>query len=58
MPYNGTAIGVVYVTGATIRLIVPVMGKETVPVASRYGEVFAPSCATVLGAIAVYDESL
>jgi len=32
---------VVYVTGAAIRLIVPVASKERVPVASRYGAIFA-----------------
>jgi hypothetical protein len=55
---NGTAIGAVCVTGEAIRLVVPVASKERVPVASRYGAVFATSCAAVLGAIAVYDESL
>jgi hypothetical protein len=57
MPPNGTAIGAVCVTGEAIRLIVPVASKERVPVASRYGAVFAPSCAAGF-AIAVYDESL
>jgi hypothetical protein len=38
---NGTAIGVVCVTGVAIRLTVPVESKERVPVASRYGTVFA-----------------
>jgi hypothetical protein len=43
--YNGTAVAGVNVIGAAIRLIVPVASKERVPVASRYGAVFAPSCA-------------
>jgi len=38
---NGTAIGVVCVTGAAIRLTVLVVSKEMVPVASRYGAIFA-----------------
>jgi hypothetical protein len=38
---NGTAIGAVSVTGEAIRLVVPVVSKERVPVASRYGAVFA-----------------
>jgi hypothetical protein len=41
MTPNGTAIGVVCVTGAAIRLKVPVASKERVPVASQYGAVFA-----------------
>jgi hypothetical protein len=54
---NGTAIGAVCVTGEAIWLMVPVVSKERVPVASRYGAVFAPSRAAGF-AIAVYDESL
>ena len=38
---NGTAVEGVNVTGAAIRPIVPVVSKEVVPVASRYGAVFA-----------------
>jgi hypothetical protein len=38
---NGTAIGAVSVTGEAIRPVVPVVSKERVPVASRYGAVFA-----------------
>jgi hypothetical protein len=38
---NGTAVGAVCVTGEAIRLVVPVVSKERVPVASRYGAVFA-----------------
>jgi hypothetical protein len=53
---NGTAIGAVCVTGEAIRLVVPVVSNGRVPVASRYGAVFAPSRAVVLGAIAVDDE--
>jgi hypothetical protein len=41
MPANGTAIEGVCVTGEAIRPIVPVVSKERVPVASRYGAVFA-----------------
>jgi hypothetical protein len=41
MSTNGTAIGAVSVTGEAIRLMVPVVSKERVPVASRYGAVFA-----------------
>jgi hypothetical protein len=67
---NGPAIGAVCVTGEAIRLVVPVASKparlndvsrsggERVPVASRYGAVFAPSRAAGLGAIAVDDERL
>jgi hypothetical protein len=57
MAYNGTAVEGVCVTGAAIRILVPIAWQGTVPVASQYGEVFAPSCAAGLG-IAVYDESL
>jgi hypothetical protein len=38
---NGTAVAGVNVTGAAIRLTVPVASKERVPVASQYGAVFA-----------------
>jgi hypothetical protein len=38
---NGTAIEGVCVTGEAIRPIVPVASKERVPVASRYGAIFA-----------------
>jgi hypothetical protein len=38
---NGTAIEGVCVTGEAIRLGVPVVSKERVPVASWYGAVFA-----------------
>jgi hypothetical protein len=39
--HNGTAIGAVNVTGAAIRMMIPVASKERVPVASQYGAVFA-----------------
>jgi len=39
---NGTAVVVVCVTSAAIRFLVPVAGSEVVPVASRYGAIFAP----------------
>ena len=54
---NGTAVEGVCVTGAAIRLTVPFVSKETVPVASWYGAVFAKSRAAGF-AIAVYDDSL
>jgi hypothetical protein len=38
---NCTAVAGVNVTGAAIRLMVPVMSKERVQVASQYGAVFA-----------------
>jgi hypothetical protein len=38
---NGTAIEGVCVTGEAIRPDVPVVSKERVPVASRYGAIFA-----------------
>jgi hypothetical protein len=38
---NGTAIEGVCVTGEAIRPDVPVASKERVPVASRYGAIFA-----------------
>jgi hypothetical protein len=44
MPFitpNGTAIEGVCVTGEAIRLTVPVVSKERVLVASRYGAIFA-----------------
>jgi hypothetical protein len=39
--HNGTAIEGVCVTGEAIRPVVPVASKERVPVASRYGTIFA-----------------
>jgi hypothetical protein len=41
MPHNGTAVEGVCVTGAAIRFLVPVLSRETVPVASQYGAIFA-----------------
>jgi hypothetical protein len=58
MPPNGTAIEGVCVTGEAIRLIVPVVSKERVPVARRYGAVFAITVRAGFITIAVYDESL
>ena len=40
---NGTAVEGVCVTGAAIRIFVPVVSRVVVPVASRYGAVFAKS---------------
>jgi hypothetical protein len=39
--HNGTAIEGVCVTGEAIRPVVPVVSKERVPVARRYGAIFA-----------------
>jgi hypothetical protein len=38
---NSTAVAGVNVTGAAIRLKVPVASRERVPVANQYGAVFA-----------------
>jgi hypothetical protein len=57
LAHNGTAIEGVCVTGAVNRLKVLFVSTERVTVASRYGAVFAPSCAAGF-AIAVHDESL
>ena len=38
---NGTAVEGVCVTGEAIRQLVPVAWQGTVPVASRYGAIFA-----------------
>ena len=38
---NGTAVEGVCVTGAAIRVLVLFVSRETVPVASRYGAIFA-----------------
>ena len=38
---NGTAVEGVCVTGEASRQLVPVAWQETVPVASRYGAIFA-----------------
>ena len=54
---NGTAIEGVCVTGEAIRLIVPIVRKERVPVASRYGVVFAITAREGYCAIAVQGDS-
>jgi hypothetical protein len=54
---NGTAIGVVCVTGAAIRLIVLVARKERVPVANQYGAVFAITAREGFIMIAVQGDS-
>jgi len=41
MTHNGTAVEGVCVTGAASRILVPVFSRETVPVASLYGAIFA-----------------
>jgi hypothetical protein len=46
---NGTAVEGVCVTGAAIRFLVPVARRGVVPVASRYGAVFAKSRAAGFG---------
>jgi hypothetical protein len=38
---NGTAVVVVCVTGEASRILVPFASSETIPVASRYGAIFA-----------------
>jgi hypothetical protein len=54
---NGTAIGAVCVTGEAIRLVVPLVSKERVPVASRYGAVFAITVREGFITIAVQGDS-
>ena len=54
--YNGTAIEGVCVTGEAIRPVVPVVSKERVPVASRYGAIFAITVRAGYGAIAVQGD--
>jgi hypothetical protein len=46
---NGTAVEGVCVTGAASRILVPVLSRESVPVASQYGAVFAKSRAAGFG---------
>jgi len=41
LKHNGTAVVVVCVTGAVSRVLVPVLSRGAVPVASRYGAIFA-----------------
>jgi hypothetical protein len=53
---NGTAIEGVCVTGEAIRPDVPVVSKERVPVASRYGVIFAIMVRVGYGAIAVQGD--
>jgi len=43
MNANGTAAEGVCVTSAASRILVPVLSRESVPVASQYGAVFATS---------------
>ena len=58
MSTNGTAIEGVCVTGEAIRLTVPVVSKERVPVASRYGAIFAITVCAGYCAIAVQGDGL
>jgi len=53
---NGTAIEGVCVTGEASRPVVPVVSKERVPVASRYGAIFAIKVRAGYGAIAVQGD--
>jgi hypothetical protein len=53
---NGTAIEGVCVTGEAIRPVVPVVSKERVPVASRYGAIFAITVRVGYCAIAVQGD--
>jgi hypothetical protein len=55
---NGTAVAEVNVTGAAIRLTVPVASKERVPVASQYGAVFAITVREGFIMIAVQGDSI
>lgn len=57
IPAIGPAVEVVCVIGATIRLTVPVGTKERVPVASRYGAVFAITVREGFITIAVQGDS-
>ena len=57
MKPNGTAIEGVCVTGEAIRPVVPVVSKERVPVASRYGAVFAIKMRAGFITIAVQGDS-
>ena len=57
MAANGTAIEGVCVTGEAIRHDVPVVSKERVPVASRYGAVFAITVREGFITIAVQGDS-
>jgi len=54
---NGTAVEGVCVTGAASRVLVPVLSSEAVPVASRYGSIFAVTVRVGFCAIAVQVDS-
>jgi hypothetical protein len=56
MHYNGTAIEGVCVTGEAIRPVVPIVSKERVTVASRYGAIFAIKVRVGYCAIAVQGD--
>jgi len=56
LTHNGTAIEGVCVNGEAIRLTVPVVSKERVPVASRYGAIFAIMVRVGYCAIAVQGD--
>jgi hypothetical protein len=56
MPPNGTAVEGVCVSGETIRPTVPIVSNERVPVASRYGAIFAITMRVGYGAIAVQGD--
>jgi hypothetical protein len=53
---NGTAIEGVCVTGEAIRHVVMVVSKERVPVARRYGAIFAITVRAGYCAIAVQGD--
>ena len=53
LTHNGTAVVVVCVTSAAIRFPVPVVWQGTVPVASRYGAIFAIMVCAGFCAIAI-----
>jgi len=50
---NGTAVEGVCVTGAASRVLVLVLSRGDVPVASQYGAIFAVTVRVGFGAIAV-----
>ena len=54
---NGTAVEGVCVTGEAIRFLVPVVSSEAVPVASRYGAIFAITVRVGFITIAVQGDS-
>jgi hypothetical protein len=55
--HNGTTIEGVYVTRRSSRFLVPVLGRETVPVQARYGVVFANPGTILMGSGAVAVQS-